>query len=176
MDFLKDEAAEQNFNQQVLKAKGIEIPNKAGAAIDHRALNVGNPTTGPVNNVSYSSSDALLKATNSRLSNALLNTKQDPLYKAKGVSIDATHTGLNFDRYYSHGNFNKLGFSPFRDNEKIYNNNSTWGQDFVRASKQYPTLMGTGFTSVLKNWGSLASAAADRESAWEIILNVLINW
>jgi len=168
MDFLKDEAAEQNFNQQVLKAKGIEIPNKAGAAIDHRALNVGNPTTGPVNNVSYSSSDALLKATNSRLSNALLNTKQDPLYKAKGVSIDATHTGLNFDRYYSHGNFNKLGFSPFRDNEKIYNNNSTWGQDFVRASKQYPTLMGTGFTSVLKNWGSLASAAADRESAWEM--------
>jgi hypothetical protein len=168
MDFLRDEAAEQNFNQQVLKAKGIDIPNKAGAVIDNRVMNVGNPTTGPLNKTSYSSADALLKATNARLNDALLNTKKDPLYSAKGVSIDATHTGLNFDRYYSHGNFNKLGFSPFRDNEKIYNNNSTWGQDFVRASKQYPTLLGTGFTSVFKNWGSLSSAAADRESAWEM--------
>jgi len=39
----------------------------------------------------------------------------------------------NFDRYYAHRNFNELGFHPFKDNESIYNANSSKYDDFVRA-------------------------------------------
>lgn len=54
----------------------------------------------------------------------------------------------NFDRYYNHPKFNELGFSPVRDNEAIYNANSTTLDDMARMSGQFSKLFGIGFTSV----------------------------
>ena len=53
----------------------------------------------------------------------------------------------NFDRYYAHRNFNELGFHPFKDNESIYNANSSKYDDFVRAWNQVGEQFGVGFGS-----------------------------
>jgi hypothetical protein len=63
----------------------------------------------------------------------------------------------NFDRYYSHPKFSTLGFSPLRDNEAIYNANSTTLDDMSRMSGQFSKLFGIGFTSVGKSIGSTFS-------------------
>lgn len=55
--------------------------------------------------------------------------------------------GANFERYYNHPNFNKLGFNPRIDNETIYNANSTWWDDFVRMGNFWFPLSYSGFKS-----------------------------
>lgn len=164
--FLRDDAQDDKFNQE-LEARGIKTNNPAEPIVADRSLNVGNQLTGPIRTQGNLAPRDFVKAERAKIA-GLVASSPDPLTYAKGVSIDASHTGHNFDRYYTHDNFKKLGFSPFRDNEAIYNKNSTWAQDFGRAMKQYPTLAGVGFTSALKNWGSLASTEADVQSAWDM--------
>ena len=53
----------------------------------------------------------------------------------------------NFDRYYAHPNYDELGFHPFRNNEEVYNANSTFWDDNARAWKQTSQSFWTGFTS-----------------------------
>ena len=53
----------------------------------------------------------------------------------------------NFDRYYNHPNFDKLGFHPYRNNEEYYNENSTWWDDHQRMWGQWGKVFGTGFMS-----------------------------
>lgn len=63
--------------------------------------------------------------------------------------------GANFERYYNSAPFKKLGFNPYRDNETLYNNNMTSGDEFVRAAGQWPSLVATGFSSGVRAWGTL---------------------
>lgn len=42
---------------------------------------------------------------------------------------------LSFERYYSHPSFNQLGFSPWRENESLYNQESGWASDMARGLK-----------------------------------------
>jgi len=61
----------------------------------------------------------------------------------------------NYERYYNHPKFNELGFNPFRDNESIYNANSTFMDDFSRMSGQFSKLLYTGFVSSYRSLGDI---------------------
>jgi hypothetical protein len=54
---------------------------------------------------------------------------------------------MNFERYYTHPNFDKLGFSPYRENEVVYNQNSSWWDDFNRMRHQWGSLFWNGVKS-----------------------------
>jgi len=66
----------------------------------------------------------------------LLATGTNPLAQFKERSVDLSPTtGSNMAKYYSYGKtFNKYGFSPYADNEAIYNANSSWYENFERAN------------------------------------------
>ena len=77
--------------------------------------------------------------------------------RAWGIESGATKQ-INFDRYYNHGKFKQLGWSPYADNEAYYNANSTWVDDFSRASSQWGQLAWLGFKQTASNWDNLFSA------------------
>ena len=54
-----------------------------------------------------------------------------------------------FERYYNHPKFEELGFSPFRNNEVFYNENSSAWDDFRRAWGEWGTLTRLGFTDAM---------------------------
>jgi ADP-ribose pyrophosphatase YjhB (NUDIX family) len=62
-------------------------------------------------------------------------------------SADINHT--KYERYYAHPDFQKLGFSPFRDNETFYNENTSGWSDFQRTFSQWRSLVGMGFTDAM---------------------------
>lgn len=65
----------------------------------------------------------------------------------------------DFERYYNHDLFKKLSYSPWRDNDALYNSQSSWWQDFKRASGQMFHIAGKEFTSALTSWGDLFHAS-----------------
>jgi hypothetical protein len=78
----------------------------------------------------------------------------------------------NFDRYYKHPEFSKLGWHPYADNEEYYNANSTWWDDASRMRVQFANLAGTGFLSAYRSIGDLFDSddyftGKDLESASE---------
>lgn len=63
----------------------------------------------------------------------------------------------NFERYYSHSSFNKLGFNPWSDNESRYNEYGSKLGDVQRAVNSGFKLMYTGFTSPLRSYADILS-------------------
>jgi hypothetical protein len=57
----------------------------------------------------------------------------NPDLRAKVTNFDAGIDGYQFERYYDHPLFDELGFSVFRDNEALYNENSHIGHELTRA-------------------------------------------
>jgi len=55
---------------------------------------------------------------------------------------DPTNMNQFKQRYQEHSAFEELGFSPFRDNDALYNANSSWTQDLGRAAGQWAELTG----------------------------------
>jgi hypothetical protein len=170
------EIRDENKYAQLQELKKPEVPSfqltpTVKQVMANRMMNTGNSVSGPnqVKPQDYTklSGKEFLEREVSNLT-ANLASANNPFAYAKGVSFNAAHTGLNFDRYHNHPNFKKLGFSPFRDNESFYNNNSTWADDFARAKGQYLGLAYTGASSMLKNWGSLMSDAPDTGAAWDM--------
>lgn len=90
---------------------------------------------------------------------------KDQYKYGKNYAYDADYTGLNFQRYYNAPKvFNKVGFSPWRDNEKIYNEKMTWWDSFKRSAGQSGQLMGTGFSSMLP-WNAWDGDDTDEKAA-----------
>jgi len=90
---------------------------------------------------------------------------KDQYKYGKDYSYDADYTGLNFQRYYNAPRvFKQVGFSPWRDNEKIYNDKMTWWDSFKRSSGQAGHLFGTGFSSMLP-WNAWDGDDTDEKSA-----------
>lgn len=81
----------------------------------------------------------------------------DPIYS--GI------TETQFDRYYAHPAFGRLGFNPYRNNEEFYNQNSSLFEDNMRMFGQLTKLMGTGYLSSYRSWGD--SDVMDLRSAIE---------
>lgn len=81
----------------------------------------------------------------SKISNIQANYT-DPLADAKMFTFNPTYKGLNWDRYKSHSAFDELGFDPFRDNEKFYNDNTSIWSDVTRGVKGFGYLaLGTAW-------------------------------
>lgn len=105
---------------------------------------------------------------------ARLNGMMMDLYKPdenkynKLTTYNSSHYGHNFERYYSHGKFKQLGFSPYRNNEEFYNNNSSLWNDASRGGRAALRLAGLGFSSTFTNWGSMFSDKPNSEEAEEM--------
>jgi len=80
-----------------------------------------------------------------------------PYVSAASFSYDprsTTDQNKNFERYYSHPSFSKLGFNPWVDNESLYNNNSSGLGDMWRAIKTAGKLAATGFKAPIRSYGA----------------------
>ena len=69
----------------------------------------------------------------------------------KTYSYGSGHKAANFERYYQHPKFKELGFSPYRDNETLYNERSSWWDDYNRMRTQWASLAWEGFKSPFVN-------------------------
>lgn len=144
--------------------KNISVPNGADLNFFMNNNNVGNFGTGP--------DPIKTRGTSKQNSDAFANfisqsnqTGYDPLKYSKPSAYGANENGMNFDRYYAHPKFNKLGFSPWRDNEQYYNKNSTWFDDFRRTgSVGFNFAMKTMWNVSPFNWDSW-SLEGDRKAA-----------
>lgn len=98
------------------------------------------------------------------------NTAKTPNDYMKPYTYNGDYDGANFERYFSSRHFNELGFNPNRDNDALYNEKSTFGDDFTRAASQWPTLVKSGFMSGLRSWGDMFTdpLAPDLKTAREM--------
>ncbi len=88
---------------------------------------------------------------------SLSQSAYDPTEYASPIKFNATRHGENFNRYYTHPEFKNLGFVPYRDNETLYNQNSTSYQDWQRGNDHFFNLVWSGIKSGFRSWGDLLS-------------------
>ena len=83
-------------------------------------------------------------------------SKTDNIFGDNTVNIkDPIYSGIaatQFDRYYAHPAFSRLGFRPYRNNEEFYNSHSSGWEDAQRMFGQLNKLMGTGYLSSYRSW------------------------
>lgn len=89
----------------------------------------------------------------------------DPYKFAKPTSFNASIYGHNYDRYYSHPKFKSLGFDLRRDNESLYNANSTFLDDFRRMGSKLVSNIALAGTDSAKNWGNWFSFSGNPNSS-----------
>jgi ADP-ribose pyrophosphatase YjhB (NUDIX family) len=98
------------------------------------------------------------------LQNMAMMPKPTPDVARKGqvqpFSADINHT--KYERYYAHPDFQRLGFSPFRDNETFYNENTSGWSDFQRTFSQWRALAGVGFRDAM-SFGPTSDRDAGRK-------------
>lgn len=90
--------------------------------------------------------------------NQVVEKSQDPYAYQKAYAFNPDtedRQGQNFERYYSHSSFNKLGFNPWSDNEARYNESGSKMGDVQRAVRAGAKLLYTGFTSPLRSYADL---------------------
>jgi len=81
---------------------------------------------------------------------------QSMQYKSQRYGADINNH--QYERYYSMPDVHeKLGFSPFRDNETLYNKESNFADEISRASSQWLTLAGIGLVDAT-GFGSLTDS------------------
>jgi len=91
--------------------------------------------------------------------NSAASSAHDPLMKTKVKDFGAGMDHHQFERYYNMPRvYNKLGFTPFRDNETVYNAESNMFDELGRASGQWANLAGLGLKDAL-TFGSLTDTA-----------------
>ena len=123
--------------------------NTQGAFSNQIPTNMGTFT--PRQNPGVGNSQEYAKSLIANTISTPVNQDQAPKQIAFGAGIDQ----YNFDRYYNHPQYNKLGWQPYGDNETFYNQNSTWTDDFSRASSQWLSLAGLGLKQTFGNWDDL---------------------
>jgi len=88
----------------------------------------------------------------------VVEKSQDPYSYQKSYAFNPEtdeRQNQNFERYYSHSSFNKLGFNPWSDNEARYDEFGSKLGDVQRAVKSGARLLYTGFTSPLRSYADL---------------------
>lgn len=130
---------------------------------------VGNPVTGSnpggkqtgLNTLDFAQS--LSDSANKEIATA----QNDNYTNMRPFTYSGDYDAANFDRYYGTKAYQTLGFSPYRDNDALYNKKMTFGDQFVRAASQWDNLMSTGFMSGIKAWGTMFTdpLAPDLDSA-----------
>lgn len=139
---------------------------------------VGNPITG---------SNPLTKANPFTTSGFAENLDYSALKKLEENSNDYnkmrpyTYSGdydaANFERYSSTDAYKHLGFTPYRDNEALYNDKMTFGDTFSRSYSSFTKLVATGFAGGITTWGDMFTdpLAADEKSARDMKRTVAIG-
>jgi hypothetical protein len=133
----------------------LNLPAKP-TAIDSYKNIAGNPITGsnPGSKNPISSLDYFNSLNKSLVSDR--SAENDTWGALRPFTYNGDYDGAKFDRYHSSGDlYNKLGFSPYRDNESLYNEKMTLGDEFVRAAKQWDNLVGVGFMSGVRSWKTM---------------------
>ena len=165
------EASDLSTDLSFLENAPNLLPAKPDA-IDIYSNAVGNPITGsnPAAKTSNIGNSTAVKSIIDR-SDKQSATSTNPYASMRPYTYSGDYDAANFERYHSTGSlYNKLGFSPYRDNESLYNDNMTFGDQFVRAAKQWDNLVTTGFMSGLRSWKTIFTdpLAPDIESAREM--------
>lgn len=110
----------------------------------------------------------------SNFGNIVRTKAYDPFFEMQPYSFNPNATsnqGMNFERYYSHSDFKKLGYNPWADNEALYNEKGSAGGDVQRAGLAALRLAGTGFMSPIRSYGDMFSGdtfTPDYESGEEM--------
>jgi hypothetical protein len=156
------QADQANYISQFKNYTGIATPQieKVQNIVSGNVMSGPNPGLKQVNIPTAQYVDALMNK--SKIEQA---TKSDPYFFARPTSFNASKYGLNYDRYYSHPKFKELGFSMYRDNESIYNANSSWFDDFRRMSSKWVGLAWQGGSGLFKNWGTFGAYGEMEDAA-----------
>ena len=152
---------QQGINNILGSNSLLQTPNGIPQNLGPNAYNAFSNGYANFKPASTSPQDGTLGAVNQLISNsyqpgAIPKVAGPAAVKTWGFSSGAGRTH-NFDRYYYHPKFKQLGWSPYMDNEAYYNKNSTWLDDFARATTQWSSLAGIGFTQTATNWDDLFS-------------------
>jgi hypothetical protein len=150
---------QQLNNQAINDINAIETSLNLPArpfAIDAYQNVAGNPLTGsnpgsrdPNNTFDF------IKSLDSSVA-ADTTAESNILGAMRPFTYNGDYDGAKFDRYHSSGAvYDKLGFSPYRDNEALYNDKMTFGDQFVRAAKQWDDMVGVGFMSGIRSWKTM---------------------
>jgi hypothetical protein len=117
---------------------------------------IGGPSTSYYNGVHVNKSISDQDAFNSMIADAgeKASNSQLPGYR-NPIAFGKAQT--NYERYYNHPKFKELGFSPFRDNEGLYNQYASWGDEYSRMFGQFGKLFTTGFSSTFESLGDVIS-------------------
>jgi len=144
-------------------------------AIDTYNNIVGNPSIGSnpdssPENFGKSLADSIRKQANTP-------QEGDEYYKMRPYTYSGDYDAANFDRYYGTKAYKTLGFSPYRDNESLYNDKMTFGDQFVRSFGQWDNMLWTGLKSGVKSWGDIFTdpLSPDLESAREMQCSMAIG-
>ena len=102
--------------------------------------------------------------------------KQAPKVEQNGIFgrndlhiADPIYAGIResqFDKYYASSAYSELGWHPYANMEKYYNENTSWFDDAGRMFGELVGLMGTGYASSYRSWFDTDSAM-DLQSAVE---------
>lgn len=160
---IKQSRADQaNYVSQFKDYTGTATPqiNKVQNLVSGNVMSGPNPGLKQVNIPTAEYVDALMNK--SKIEQA---TKSDPYFFARPTSFNASKYGLNYDRYYSHPKFKELGFSIYRDNESVYNANSSWFDDFRRMGSKWLGLAWQGGSGLFKNWGKFGAYGEMEDAA-----------
>ena len=170
------DSPEENFNDYLLSsdlaADDVSGVNEYKADIDKygigamASLGVGVPSFAS-DTYNPRSQDVPADNNFTKIQKALTLEKK-PISETRMAPIFSGMRQGQFQRYYEHPEFDKLGFTPYSNMENYYNANSTIWDDMTRMRGQWMSLAGTGLNSV---YGSLFSGgdylAPDFESATE---------
>jgi hypothetical protein len=140
----------------------------SGAPLTGDILRVSGTTAGPPNRqpANMTNEERALARINGT---AMTAYKPDANRFNKITTYNATHHGRNFDRYYANtAGFKKLGFSPFRDNEALYNKNTSLWDDTQRGIVAAAKLYAGSFIGAAKNWSNPFSLEPNAEEADEM--------
>lgn len=124
------------------------IPSGKPATVDIGNQIAGNFSTGP--NPGAKGQGGTLDFVNAGselLGQTQLWSNPNELY-GKAYNYGAGIYGANFERYYNHPKYKQLSYNPLRNNEAIYNANSSWWDDFSRMTSSFVPLFGAGFKSM----------------------------
>lgn len=179
---ITDQLADQNLNQQELMDKFSNLPDQEDLDFYTASSNMSDMLRH--NNIQLKQKSGDIVANDAEITPERqremfdmmqiqgVGASNDPYKIAKPVPGNFNNPNYQnqfYERYYEHPAFDELGFTPFRDNETLYNENSTaWG-DFRRAWGEWGTLARLGFEDML-GFGDLSdeSTAAEYERAMAV--------
>lgn len=152
----------ENFNKSIgISEAPLSDPsqyNPQPKGLDITKNITGNPVTGSnpgAKTFDFSQQGKYVDSVSNYLSNKAVQDFKSDYQLMKPYSYNGDYDGAKFERYYNTDQFKQLGFSPYQDNEHLYNDRMSFGDQFVRAASQWPSLFATGFKSSATAWGEM---------------------